>query len=497
MLPSLDSIIITFGFFLVIDKPLFITRNQGWYAQRIRSRSARTTIAPLGYASSSTDDNDDSAIGRRRHSLIESMAKFYVDMVDPNSHRFYSTCVPSTGVRCHESNPMRDLAAAWDASKLLLYHRRSRDERCGEEEESNHDNILQRAISTTVEHYQRGLIAVTTPTTTSGSTDQTSSGLQLSSSHLQEPSHIGHSAMMILAIIGSFQVSSLSSLSASLPQQSSPPPPPDYSYRNIIAALAWGILSMQRDDGAFCLSFGKGQQDDNVYTGIEFYPGEAMVALAEVYHLVWAFPGPATAFTTLNNAILVALRRAFRFYSDYYFHQGTAKDANYSIWQIQAFTRLLRLLRSRQPKTVGSISTNNDNDDDDLLQSIGSFVVALAETVLGSNAWKYQLARGPSFYANLNTIEIACGLDALGDIAMLDMAELTTKSESLVQIGPQRVGEAVRFFEWTLSKVPPEAVRGTGGLGFGGTVVREQRLDVTGHALSALIKLQSSSNTER
>jgi hypothetical protein len=489
MLQYFDSIIVAFGFFFAIDKPLFITRNRSWHVQRSRSCSART-IAPLGFLSTiATDDNDDSAIARR-HSLIESMAKFYVDMVDPVPHRFYSTCVPSTGVRCHEPrNPMRDLAAGWDASKLLLYHRRSR-ERCGEEEESeNHDDILKRAISTTVEHYQRGLIPVTTPATTSGSTTQTSSCLQLSSDHLQEASHIGHSAMMILAVIGSFQVSSSSSSLSALQQQ------------RIIEALAWGILSMQRDDGAFCISFDKGQQDDNVYTDIEFYPGEAMVALAEVYHLGWAFPGPATAFTTtLDNAILLALRRAFLFYSDYYFHQGTSNGANYSIWQIQAFTRLFRLLRSSQPTAVGSISTNDDSDDDDhddnLLQSIGFYVVALAETVLGSNAWKYQLARGPSFYANLNTIEIACGLDALGDAMLLDMADITAKSdESFEQIWPQRVDEAVRFFEWTLSKVPPEAVRGTGGLGFGGTVVREQRLDVTGHALSALIKLQSSSSS--
>jgi hypothetical protein len=503
MLPSLDSIILAFGFFLVIDKPVFISRNRGWHVQRSRSRSARTTIAPLGLFPSSvaTDDNDDSAMARR-HSLIESMTKFYVDMVDPVSYRFYSTCVPSTGVRCHEPrNPMRDLAAAWDASKLLLYHRRSR-ERCGEEESENHDNILQRAISTTVDHYQSGLIPVTTPATTSGTTDQTSSCLQLSSGHLQEASHIGHSAMMILAAIGSLQVSSSSSSLSALHQQS-PPPPPHDSYRIIVEALAWGILSMQRDDGAFCISFDKGQQDDNVYTGIEFYPGEAMVALAEVYHLGWASPGPfglATAFpTTLDTAILLALQRAFCFYSDYYFQQGTSNDANYSIWQIQAFARLFRLLRSSQPKTVGSISTNDDedhdDDDNDLLQSIASYVVALGETVLGSNAWKYQLARGPSFYTNLNTIEIACGLDALGD-AMLDMAEITAKSdESLEPIWPQRVDEAVRFFEWTLSKVPPEAVRGTGGLGFGGTVVLEQRLDVTGHALSALIKLQSSLTT--
>ena len=36
---------------------------------------------------------------------------------------------------------------------------------------------------------------------------------------------------------------------------------------------------------------------------------------------------------------------------------------------------------------------------------------------------------------------------------------------------------------------------GSGGLGYGGIQVFEQRLDVTGHAISALVKLQKLSVT--
>ena len=48
---------------------------------------------------------------------------------------------------------------------------------------------------------------------------------------------------------------------------------------------------------------------------------------------------------------------------------------------------------------------------------------------------------------------------------------------------------AVYFLEWVQAQVPESCTVGKGGLGYGGLQVFEQRLDVTGHAVSALVKL--------
>ena len=49
---------------------------------------------------------------------------------------------------------------------------------------------------------------------------------------------------------------------------------------------------------------------------------------------------------------------------------------------------------------------------------------------------------------------------------------------------------AVYFLEWSQDQVADDCVVGKGGLGYGGIQVLEQRLDVTGHAISALMKLR-------
>jgi len=54
----------------------------------------------------------------------------------------------------------------------------------------------------------------------------------------------------------------------------------------VVEGLTHGTLSMHRPGGAFCfcfvesdLSINNDHDDDDVYQGIDFYPGEAMVAL--------------------------------------------------------------------------------------------------------------------------------------------------------------------------------------------------------------------------
>lgn len=352
------------------------------------------------------------------HGLIYNMTLFLDDMVDENG-RFYSIC--TTGERSHAGhNVMRDLAAAWDASKALM-----------------NDTSFERlnmAMATTIEAYRVALIPAAA-----------NESMVLDSSMLQEPSHIGHSAMLILAGLGSWKL-----------HHEVPPP-------SWIVQLARGILSMQRSDGAFGIAFENGFDDTNVYANIEFYPGEAMVALTEVYH-------HQMIDHSVREEIRYAMERAFDFYVRHYNVGET--NVNYNIWQIQAFSRLYHMMERTSPGKA---------------RSIGEYVEALCWDICNSRAYKYELARGRSFFPNLSTIEIACGLDALADaIPVLD-----AMGSDRLELVLTRVQNGLEFLLWAEQQpLPSEAKRGHGGLGFGGTLILEQRLDVTGHALSAAIKLQ-------
>ena len=123
-------------------------------------------------------------------------------------------------------------------------------------------------------------------------------------------------------------------------------------------------------------------------------------------------------------------------------------------------------------------------------QQVAKYVLDLCQEICQSRSWKYQLARGQSFYINLETVEIACGLDALAEGIRVAQAE---KAEDLVRMFRMHATNAVYFLKWSQEQIPSNAPVGRGGLGYGGVQVFEQRLDVTGHAISALTKLMNLS----
>ena len=112
-------------------------------------------------------------------------------------------------------------------------------------------------------------------------------------------------------------------------------------------------------------------------------------------------------------------------------------------------------------------------------------VLQMCRDIVHSRAWK-ELKQGQRFYANLNTVEIVCGLDAIAEGIRLASAIGDDNTAALLK---RNAMNAVYFVEWSQSQVSKDSPVGYGGLGFGGTQVIEQRLDVTGHALSALVKL--------
>jgi hypothetical protein len=106
----------------------------------------------------------------------------------------------------------------------------------------------------------------------------------------------------------------------------------------------------------------------------------------------------------------------------------------------------------------------------------------LSRGIIESHSWK-MLCRGRSFYPNLNSVEIGCGLDALA-LGMRVVARGDDK-----ELLSRYANHAIQYLRHVQDQVRPDAPVGYGGLGYGGIQVLEQRLDVTGHAMSALVKL--------
>lgn len=400
-----------------------------------RNRRARLLL------SSTTDTTDGDAVIIR--DVVGGMTSFFGHMIDVESGRFYALCFPPSGERSHQHNPIRDLAAAWDAGKGLLFSQDSG-------KAIPQRGCLATAICRTIQSYQSAL--------TSLDVNDPSSPIILDSEILKEPSNIAHSALLILATTVAMKLSLLQDTTV--------------SSLSSIDGLTRGILSMQRQDGAFCVDFDSRKDDNNVYRGIEFYPGEAMVALMHAYESSSATNSILKDAT--RQEVIPAMQRAFSFYSGYY-HQGDA-DINYNIWQAQAFSLLFKahLVSGNQPEAA----------------LVATYVLSLCEDVINSKSWKYELARGRSFYPNLNTVEISCGLDALAD--GIHVARITEDERLL--LFEKHASNAVVFLQWIQDQVPVDVAIGRGGLGYGGLVVLEQRLDVTGHAISALTKLPTLKN---
>ncbi|CAJ1949634.1 unnamed protein product [Cylindrotheca closterium] len=361
-------------------------------------------------------------------------------MVDSSSHRFFYYSYPPCGECEHVHFPVRDLAAAWDATKVLDFSFSAQTD-CGFHNLPALQFRLADAIRTTVDFYSES----PTPVVVSKQDGVTC----LNEDVLREDATIGHSALVLLAWSGACR------LGIFLPNE--PPMPID--------SLTKGILAMQLETGAFGCTF---KNPTEYLRGIAFFPGEAMLALMDVYELSRDTKTRHSLDAMVQDSILSAMEQAFKFYSRH--HEENELDVNYNIWQAQAFARY-----------YNALSDSSAHKD-----AVATYVLDLCHEVCESRSWKYQLARGSSFYVNLETVEIVCGLDAL--VEGLTVAQALQDDHAVTKFRIH-VTNAARFVEWVQDQVPEDSLVGHGGLGYGGIQVLEQRLDVTGHGLSAMNKL--------
>jgi hypothetical protein len=478
------------------------------------------------------DNNSSSSSQKQQQSqstsvvMIRKMIRFFSSMVDDSSCRFYYLCrrrhhhsVETTTVaadstivteeevqnqyeRSHHHVPIRDLAAAWDSTKAVRF---LMDDDDGTKNNDHHhiEHLLNAIHATLVSYHQFNIDnndqIQNIATSCGGGSDRGGFDFIDGTFLSGETPNIGHSAMWILAATGIWRIDNDNHKN----ENNVPTTATTNSHHLLdptitataISCLVNGILKQQRsDNGAFQINFidttpshplrgeenvdgGNNNNNNNTYQGIEFFPGEAMLALMEVHESSSRQSSHLVDEETCH-AILAAMKHSFDFYSTYYFDHQQDVDTNYNIWQIQCFARLVWALK------------NSDGDDDDgedpYLVPVSNYVVQLCQGIITSPAWR-ELNRGKSFYPNLKTLEIVCGLDALvdgirviSDIAdSRDIADIAANSMLSLH-----VNNAVDFLLWTQDQST------NGGLGYGGTHVIEQRLDVTGHAISALTKLR-------
>ena len=345
-------------------------------------------------------------------------------MIDRTTNRFYYYCRPQDGVCEHVHMPLRDMAAAWDVTKVIRYLKA---------ENLMVEQPLVDTLKCTLEIYFNSMEM------------QRNGGLVPSEDVLLEPVNIGHVAVLLLATCNALDLNIFGEQEIN-------------NVKTTINGLTRGILSMQLSNGAFSTYFGS----PDYIRGIAFFPGEAMLALTTAYrfNLVDA---------STKEEIFTALMNAFGFYSKY--HKTDDVDVNYNIWQIIAFSAFFDCL-------------NNELEEQ---TKVAKYVMSMCQEICQSTAWKYQLSRGQSFYVNLETIEIACGLDAL--VEGIRIARHTGDKE-LAAFFERNASHGVNFLSWIQSHVPDDCVVGRGGLGYGGVNILEQRMDVTGHAISAILKLR-------
>lgn len=404
----------------------------GQYKRQAASLKASTSLSSSGV-------DGDELLG-----MLSRMTRYFYSMVDPKTKRFYYRCLPDSGRRIHRHCPIRDLGSAWDTATLLAFWN-GQSKSIPNYFSTNEWNgtlrpVLSDAVLETIDAY----------TPQQWLTFEDANGhvcAAIPSTHLLESSNVAHSAFLSLATNGALRLDLSSASLEEVP----------------VDSLIRGILGMQQDSGAFAIHFGS----DDIFRGIEFYPGEAMLAMMDTYELSLSMKHVLS--TDTQEAILAAMNKAFLFYSNYY-RRGNVEEhytSFFANWQVQSFARLFDLLRAQEESSLSFEVTN--------------YIFELCNAVISSRPW-CDLLKGR--WNHLSTVEIACGLEALAEGTRV----ATVQESNNAQVYWQIMEKPVSFLSAVQNQVPVGASAGSGGLGHA-LKVSEQRLDVTGHAVNALIKL--------
>jgi hypothetical protein len=322
---------------------------------------------------------------------------WYKGMVSRETGRLVYTYYPGEDVAVSNGSPIRDIASVWDVEVLSRFLDRS---------------DLFPLVERSLQHYTSYLVE-------NGDT------LILDPGRIGEPSGIAHSAFMVLSLLHS-----------SLPSRESK-----------IVGLADGILRLQRRDGSYKIYFGDVPDD-----GLEFYPGEAMLALMETYA------------STRDSRYLASVERGFANCRDRIRETAVAPDllVFYSNWQSQ-YAALLHEHTRR----------------DGVRRAVRDYVFALHDRILDAGFYN-AVEQLPMHQA---TVEVACALEGITDAHTIAARERNARH---MQAFERCIGMALEYL-FRAQRLEDCTPRERGGFGHSLTD-RTQRIDVTGHVVGGFVK---------
>jgi hypothetical protein len=264
--------------------------------------------------------------------------------------------------------------------------------------------------------------------------------LFLDSRRLGESSNIAHSAFMLLAL-----------LHAPRQRPRHPSVPAEDERLRTIAGLAEGILRQQRPDGSYRIYF-----RDLPDEGEELYSGEAMLALLEAYRQV---PDERYAHSA---------ERGLSYCDAQYFRRGRVTEdvlVFFANWQSQAG----RLLFECTPSAA-------------LKQQVAGYVFRMQDRIIECGFYE-NVQRQPDRQVS---VEVACALEGLNDAYAIARATNDDRAEGY----RQRICAGLDYL-FRLQCTAGSAQRERGGFGLS-FQDRTQRIDITGHAASAMMKSLAS-----
>jgi hypothetical protein len=242
---------------------------------------------------------------------------------------------------------------------------------------------------------------------------------------LDEPSSIAHSAFMLLAFIHSRM--------------------PDRKEK--VFLLADGIPAQQRSDGSYKIYFGP-EPDD----GLDFYPGEAMLALLETYKL------------THEKKYLESVERGFDYYKNEYYEKNRVEPdllVFFANWQSQ-FCRLLYQETQKQ----------------ELKDRVKDYLFELHDRIIEQDFYE-RVIENPGQQVS---VEVACALEGLNEAYAIAVEEKDHRTAAY-----QRALCISLAYLSNVQCVRICTERERGGFGFS-LSDRTQRIDVTGHFVNGMIK---------
>jgi hypothetical protein len=330
------------------------------------------------------------AILRQR---LELVFDWYRGMIDERTGRLAYTYDPEDDAAIADGSPIRDIASVWDVELLSRF--------LGRQE-------LLPLAERSLGHYTAWLV----------DHDGT---LILDATRLGEPSSIAHSAFLILSLLAS-----------NLPGRAAR-----------VIALAEGILRQQRADGSYRIHFA-GEPDQ----GLEFYPGEAMLALMETYGV------------TRDARLLASVERGFQHHRDRM--PPAAVDPELLVFYANWQSQYASLLHERAPSA-----------------SVCEYVFGLHDRLLGARFFD-DIEREPNRQA---TVEVACALEGMNDAYAM---ALRVRDAERARAYERGIRAAVT---WLLGAQRLERCTPRERGGFGHSLRdRTQRIDVTGHVVGGFIK---------